>query len=102
MPRSHPQTAKSHAFRGEDPADVAGARADAAEDADLAGALEHVGGDRVRESDNAHRHDDEPAAAPMTGIAFVVAAGIGAQRTAAGFPRVRLPARCLPQVPHLW
>ena len=33
--------------------------ADATDDADLAGALEDVGGNRVRESDHAHRGDDQ-------------------------------------------
>src|SRR5579862_183662 len=44
---------------GEDAADVAGAGADRAEDADLAGAFEHAHRQRVREAGHADRDDQE-------------------------------------------
>ena len=54
-----PEQRDGQAFGGEDAADVAGAGADAAQDADLARALEHAHRDRVDEPDHADRDDQE-------------------------------------------
>ena len=59
MPSSQPEQRDDDPFGGEDAADVAGAGADAAQDADLARALEDAHRDRVDEPDHADRDDQQ-------------------------------------------
>ena len=65
------------ALGGEDAADLAGAGADAAEDADLARPLEHAHRDRVDEADHADR-DDQQAEHADRGRDRLVLADVGA------------------------
>ena len=62
------------AFGGEDPPDVAGVGADAAQHADLAGALEHDHRDRVDQCDHADRDDQQPEHGDRGGDAAVAGA----------------------------